>query len=96
MRKWPAGVKRQRRQHGQHLGLEVGTQPILFSRTELRVVYDMDAYGIERRHDLVVEVTPLLLKHRQGTSANSRKLLGRGHTIGGNSGHARGDLVLQA
>ena len=59
-------------------------------------MYDVDACSVQRRHDLVMEVTPLLLKHRQRTSANFRKLLGRGHAIGGNRGHARGDLILQA
>ena len=68
----------------------------MFRWAELSVVYDVNACGVQRRHDLVVEVTPLLLKHRQRAGADFRKLLGRGHAVGGNSGHARGDLILQA
>ena len=81
---------------GKHLGLEVGAQPVRSSWSSCGVVQEVDARGGQRRHDLLVEVAPLLLTASAALRARIAASCSRGgHAVGGRGGHAGGDLVLQ-
>jgi len=89
------GIETDRREHRQHLAIEIAADPGALRLGELGAAEEPDALSCELRDDDFLKELVLPLDEPVGDRGDAREHLSCGHAVRTDAGHGELDLLLQ-